>query len=70
MSGRQSEKTTIKVRERGEETDGGRESRGAGRKRKQIINNLLRGHLVQPLVLVRGVLCRMLYSVGKPLLMI
>lgn len=40
MRGRQSEKTTVKVRERREETD-----RGVGSKRKQVINNLPGGHL-------------------------
>lgn len=44
MRGRQSEKTTIKERERGEETNKLRESRGGGRKRKQVINNLPGGY--------------------------
>lgn len=44
MRGRQSEKTAIKARERGEETDTRRESRGGGRKRKQAINNLPGGY--------------------------
>lgn len=44
MRGRQSEKTTIKARERGKETDTRRESKGGGRKRKQVINNLPGGY--------------------------